>query len=214
MSFARIAALAALATGAAFAGLTAHAQVYRIVGPDGKVTFTDRPPEDAKVAPAQSVAVEGGGSPSASLPPELRKAVGQYPVTLYTTADCGPCGGARGFLRQRGIPFTEKTVNTRDDVAALQRLSGATSLPVLTIGGQQLQGFSQGEWGQYLDAAGYPATSQLPPGYRQPAPSPLVAVQLPAPRPAAQARPAPPPQAEAVPPSNGPNPANPAGIRF
>lgn len=214
MSFVRTAALAVFAAGAALAGLTAHAQVYRIVGPDGKVTFTDRPPENARGTAAQAVAVDGGGSPSSSLPAELRKAVGQYPVTLYTTTDCGPCGSARGFLRQRGIPFTEKTVNTRDDVAALQRMSGATSLPVLTIGGQQLQGFSQAEWGQYLDAAGYPATSQLPPGYRQPAPSPLVAVQLPAPRPAPQPRPAAPPQAEAAPPSNGPNPANPAGIRF
>ena len=47
----RTAARAALIAGTfACAGL-ASAQVYRIVGPDGKVTFSDRPPVDAKATP-------------------------------------------------------------------------------------------------------------------------------------------------------------------
>ena len=72
------------------------------------------------------------------------------------------------------------------------------------------------EWGQFLDAAGYPKTSQLPPGYRAAPPVPLVAVQAPAPRPApATAAPAPAAAAPAAPPPvTGPTPDNPAGIRF
>ena len=40
---------------------------------------------------------------------------------------------------------------------------------------QQIKGFSDGEWKQYLDAAGYTGTVRLPPGYRNPEPAPLAA---------------------------------------
>src|SRR5205085_870050 len=93
-------------------------QVFRIIGPDGKVTFSDRPPPDAKAVPAQTVTMGGGGgTPSASLPLELRNVVNRYPVTLYTTANCGPCESARSYLRQRGVPYTEYTVSKNEDYA-------------------------------------------------------------------------------------------------
>ena len=68
------------------------------------------------------------------------------------------------------------------------------------------------EWSQYLDAAGYPRTSQLPASFRNPEPRPLVAATQPVPRAAPEAARAP-QRAEAAPPSE-PAPANPAGIRF
>ena len=218
MSTARSAALAAFLASAALWGACAHAQVFRIVGPDGKVTFSDRPPPDAKAAPAQSVAIPSGtssGSGTGSLPGELRRVAGQYPVTLYTTKDCGPCNSARSYLQQRGIPYTEYTVGTREDFAALQRLSGSGNLPFLTVGGQHIPGFSEVEWSQYFDAAGYPKTSQLPSNYRNADPAPLVAVQPVAPpssRTATAQQPAQP--VAPVTPAEVPGAANPAGIRF
>ncbi len=89
-----------------------------------------------------------------------------FPVTLYTAAHCAPCASARNLLVSRGIPFTERTVGSNEDIEALKRLSGNTSLPFGSIGNQQLQGFSDSEWTQYLNAAGYPhavaVTAQLP----------------------------------------------------
>jgi glutaredoxin len=212
MSTVRLAALAALALWSA----VANAQVYRIVGPDGKVTFSDRPPADGKATPAAAVALPSGGSAIAALPTELRNAASRYPLTLYTRSDCGPCLSARSFLSNRGVPFTERTVNTNEDAQALGRLMGGSpALPFATLGAQHLRGFAEPEWSQLLDAAGYPRSSQLPPRYQNPAPTPLVAVQAPPP-PAARA-----PQAEAqrapepeAPSSNDQAPANPAGIRF
>src|SRR5688572_31861576 len=66
-------------------------QVYRIVGPDGRVTFSDRPPTDpaAKTAAAPSVSVSA--SANASLPFELRNVASRYPVTLYSGQECGAC---------------------------------------------------------------------------------------------------------------------------
>jgi glutaredoxin len=205
-----LAALCATSFGAA-------AQVYRIVGPDGKVTFSDKPPETTgKAGPA------GGGTLNSvnpadvignGLPFDLRTAASKYPVTLYTGSECAPCNSARNFLAGRGIPYSEKTVSTNDDAAALRKLSGEVRVPFLTIGGQQLHGYSETEWTQYLDAAGYPKSSQLPVGWRNPAPAPLVAVQAPAQRPAqAAAQPQQPQLVTPVPETPPPN--NPAGIRF
>ena len=199
----------------ALASVGAQAQaVYRIVGPDGKVTFSDRPPAEATAQPARSIAAPA--SPAAgngALPYELRQIANRYPVTIYTGSDCAPCGSLRNLLTSRGVPYTERTVVSNEDIAALQRLSGNSSLPFGTIGGQQLVGFSDAEWIQYLDAAGYPKQSQLPSNYRQPAPAPLVAAKpveaAPAAAPKAPARTTPPPPA-----NDGPTPSNPAGIRF
>lgn len=182
-------------------------QLYRIVGPDGRVTFSDVPPppsSNAKVTTGRGGSfTESAGS--SALPFELRNVVQRFPVTLYTSKDCGPCESGRNLLRNRGVPFTERTIESAEDAESLQRLSGSTSLPFATIGGQQIRGFSDVEWSQFLDAAGYPKTSQLPAGYRNPAPTPLVARAAPAPAAAAAAAPpAPAPSAN----------DNPAGIRF
>lgn len=186
-------------------------QMYRIVGPDGKVTFSDQLPAasaNAKVTAGTGKA-SGGGANNPALPLELRTVAGKFPVTIYTGKDCGPCGAGRSMLAARGIPFTEKTVESNDDIAALSRLTGESSLPAATIGGQMLKGYSEQEWGQYLDAAGYPATSKLPASYRNPAPTPMVAKAPAPPAPAPAAAPAPAPAA-----ATAPAPPNPAGIKF
>lgn len=216
MSSVRLAALAALVGCASLWAAASHAQVYRVVGPDGKVTFTDRPPAEGQAAaPATVVGMAAGGSSTGTLPLELRNVVSRYPVTLYTSPECGPCGAARSYLTTRGVPYTERTVTTNDDIKALSNLAGEARLPFATIGGQHVSGFSDQEYGAYLDAAGYPKTSQLPSSWRNPAPAPLVAAQALQPQ-AASDRPARPqaqPRAEAPRPS-APSPSNPAGIRF
>ena len=199
----------------ALVSVGAQAQaVYRIVGPDGKVTFSDRPTAEASAQPARSsTAPASPATTNGALPYELRQIANRYPVTIYTGSECAPCGSLRNLLTSRGVPYTERTVVSNEDIAALQRLSGSSSLPFGTIGGQQLVGFSDAEWVQYLDAAGYPKQSQLPSNYRQPAPTPLVAAKpvetAPAAEPKAPARPVPPPPA-----NDRPTPSNPAGIRF
>ena len=189
-------------------------QIYRIVGPDGRITFSDQPPLDAGKAatPAKAVPLPGAaGAGNAALPFELRQVASRYPVTLYSAPTCAPCGSGRAMLSSRGIPFAEKTVTTNEDIDALKRLSGgAASLPLLTIGGQQLRGFSEAEWTQFLDAAGYPKTSLLPPSYSRVPPAPLVAAQDQTPaRPAAEA----PADSQPLPPP-APPAENPAGIKF
>src|SRR5256885_8900445 len=90
---------------------TLFRSVYRIVGPDGKVTFSDRPAQSAQqqAAPAAPAApsVAGTTDSNANLPYALRQIAGRFPVTLYTSSDCAPCDSARQLLQSRGIPYAE-----------------------------------------------------------------------------------------------------------
>lgn len=188
--------------------------VYRIVGPDGKVTgFSDQPPSATTPARPVGNTTAGAAGAGAQLPFELRQVSTRYPVTLYTGRDCAPCNSGRNLLNARGIPYSEKTIETPQDGEALKRLSGEASLPFMTIGSQQIKGYSDAEWTQFLDAAGYPKQSALPSSYRRPAATPLVAVRPEAAATSSAAPRAGAPSAPAEVPVTPPV-QNPAGIRF
>jgi glutaredoxin len=202
--------LACVATLLAATSATVLAQpIYRHVDRNGQVVFSDQPPaaNAQPVAPSGASAIDGG---AAGLPYELRQVMQRYPVTIYTRDDCEPCDAGRALLATRGVPFDERQVRTPADSDALKRMSGQDALPLLSIGAQQLKGFSDTEWSQYLDVAGYPKSIALPAGYRRPAAQPLVAVTPAAPTAAAirDAAPTSNPPAPAAPVPRGPTPQN------
>jgi glutaredoxin len=143
---------------------TAQAQLYKWVGPDGKVTYSDVPPP-ASIKQVETKSLSGGGPSTAGLPYELSEAVKNSPVKLYTSAKCRPCDDGRRLLNTRGIPFTEKTVSTNQDIEQLRQLSGEAQLPVLVVGRSKQSGFDSSAWNSALSDAGYPASSRLPSNY-------------------------------------------------
>ncbi len=207
-----------------------HAQaVYRVVGADGSVSYSDRPSAAGAAARTAGASANAAGRPrgangaasgpvtpaataasaqTANFPPELQRAVQRYPVTLYTTNSCAPCDGARTMLNTRGVPFTEKRVVSEDDAQAFERMFSGRSVPAITIGPQALKGYAEADWVLYLDAAAYPKRSQLPPGYTAPAVLPMLDRTTPV------GDPTPPPSTPSRP--NLPPPAapTPGGIRF
>ena len=139
-----------------------HAQqVYKSVDKNGQVTYSEVPP-----LPGSGDKLTGESASSVPLPYALQQVVSRYPVTLYTTADCGPCISAKLMLTQRGVPFTERTVSSNEDLTAYKRLNSDNNFPLATIAAQQLKGYEESEWTKYLDAAGYPKSSSLPRNYR------------------------------------------------
>ena len=155
--------------------------MYKVVGPDGKVTYTDRPPtqNDGKAVPLGGA---GGVVSGAALPFVLQGPTSRYPVTLYTVPDCAPCDRARALLRQRGVPHTERIARTEADYEAWQRQLGSRQAPQMTLGTQKVEGLDESAWQGYLDAAGYPAQSALPRGYSFAPAQPLAPQAAPAPR--------------------------------
>jgi len=153
----------------------AQAQMYRWVDGSGKVHYSDRAPaSDAKNVQKQSVSAAPGSS--AGLPYALQQAVKSFPVTLYTSEACrDTCAQARELLNKRGVPYSEVTVADEVDIEKLKQLSGASVVPVMTVGREVYKGFEGGIYKAALDTAGYPASSVLPPGIqaRQPVAKPV-----------------------------------------
>jgi glutaredoxin len=172
---ARPSRLARLATAALLLGgvaVGAMAQTYKVVGPDGKVTFTDKPPTAAQIkAPTNGAATTAPGV--AGVPFETRQAMGKYPVTIYTTKPCPACDNARQALRARGIPFNEYTVGDDTELSAYRSRFNATTFPSISVGSKNMLGYNPVDLAGYLDAAGYPAQTRLT-GYSWPPAAPLV----------------------------------------
>lgn len=156
----------------------AHAQLYKWVGPDGKVTYSDTPPP-ALASRIETKSAAGGGINTGGLPYELAEAVRNNPVTLYTTSNCVPCDDGRRLLGERGVPYSEKTVSSAEDATQFRSVAGADAqLPYLMVGHRTERGYEKSAWNTALTAAGYPESSKLPRSYR----NPLAEAAAPAPK--------------------------------
>lgn len=184
--------------------LPAHA-LFKVVGPDGRVTYSDRaPPGDTR-----AVQVNRDGSIAANeatLPFALRQVMAKFPVTLYTASKCEACEMGRALLQRRGIPFAERTATTNEDKEVWEKVTGGQEAPVMKIGAQVMRGFNASAWEETLDVAGYSRQSQLPPNYKAAAAQPLV-------EPKATKPPVAAPEVATTPAPIDPQ-SNPRGIRF
>ncbi len=155
----------------------ASAQLYKWTDAQGKVHFTDKPPPpNAKQA---AIKPSAGGAASVPLPYALAQAAQNHPVVLYTGPGCQPCDLGRTFLKQRGIPFAEKTVDSNEDQARLKEAGNTNQLPLLVVGRNKNVAFEAGAWGALLSNASYPAENILPKNYQYPQAVPAAPVAPP-----------------------------------
>lgn len=137
--------------------LSAQAQTYRWTDPSGRTVISDTPP------PGSAKKVDRTGEATKAddgLPFSVKKAMETYPVTLYTSADCGDaCKQARDLLNGRGVPFTEKMMQKQEDADELKKLIGDVFVPSIKVGKQNYRGFESGAYTNLLDLAGYPKTA-------------------------------------------------------
>ena len=143
-------------------------QMYKWTGADGKVNYTDTPPPATARSSVSSDTPAAASDSRTALPYALAQAARNHPVVLYTTKTCVPCDLGRAYLAKRGIPYTEKTVNSAADIEHLKQSGGDGTMPMLLVGRSKQTGFESGAWGNMLTAAAYPETSRLPSGYRNP----------------------------------------------
>ena len=202
--------LAPLAIAMLLAATTAQAQLYKWVAPDGTVSFSDKPPP-ANAAKVERKSYAGGGSSLDQLPFELANAAKGSPVTLYTNSGCGvACDMGRKFLVERGIPYSEKLVDTEESFTLMKKQAGDIKFPTLVVGRNKQTGFNSGEWGGALTVAGYPTSNMMPKTYKNPGPEPLAKAA-----PAASAASAPQPDDSQKPAAPAPQPtSDKPGFRF
>ena len=112
----------------------ASTTLYKSVGPDGKVTYTDRPPADGRIEKT----IEYVSLPSSELPPsavayaeQLRKSsssstnvAGLNGVALFTASWCGYCKKAKAYLPAKGISYKEFDVESPGGMTAYAQAGG------------------------------------------------------------------------------------------
>lgn len=146
----------------------ALAQTYRWVDKDGRVHYTDTPPPPASSRSVERISAQSGTvSDSQPLAFGVQQAVKVNPVKLYTFSGCSAaCSEAKALLENRGVPYTEVSVDSPDKREELKRVSGGSNVPVLLVGRTVKQGFEASMYNAALDDGGYPKTSQLLPGQK------------------------------------------------
>lgn len=140
---------------------------YRWVDPQsGQTVFSDKPPPAGVKLLGRKEQAAANGSDGDGLSFAARRAAENFPVVLYTTADCvDTCQAGRNLLNGRGIPFREKVVATPEDGEELRRAAGGDPVaPTLLVGRQSVRGPELDAWNRLLDLAGYPQTA--PYGYK------------------------------------------------
>jgi glutaredoxin len=123
--------------------------VYKSIGPDGRVSYSDKPPTQGTLQ--EKIEIEDLPDNSA-LPPamigdleRIRRAPGSAPARLngtllFSASWCGYCRKARSYMAGRGIPFTEIDIETTDGKMAFAQ-AGGSGIPLLLANGRRIQGF-------------------------------------------------------------------------
>ena len=64
-------------------------------------------------------------------------------VTVYSSDSCGYCRMAKEFLKENGVSFTEKNINT--DPQARREMEGmkAEGVPIIVVGDEVIIGFNK-----------------------------------------------------------------------
>jgi len=131
--------------------------VYKSVGPDGKVIYSQEPPAGGKVEKTLNFS----NLPSTPLPDsvlryrdELQKSMsrklsdaGKPRATgqpaLFSAQWCGYCRQAKAYLAEKRIGYQEYDIDTPNGMRAFVELGGGRGVPVMLWNGKKVQGFSR-----------------------------------------------------------------------
>ena len=75
-------------------------------------------------------------------------------ITLFSTTWCGYCKKARAYLQARGTPFQEIDVESSAQGQSEFRSLGGRGVPVILVGNQRMDGYSEGTLAGMLQQAG------------------------------------------------------------
>lgn len=124
--------------------------LYKSVGADGRVVYSDQPPATGAVEKTMRleslpVSVVPGATPR----PAPNTAAAQAPaavvprgeVVLYMATWCGYCKAAKSYLAHKGITYRELDIDTPAGKTAFAQIGGR-GVPVLLTQGQRVTGFT------------------------------------------------------------------------
>ena len=127
--------------------------VYKSVGPDGKIVYSDHAPTTGRLEKTMKFELASSALPAsaASYMEQFRKThPGGAPpapagkgITLYSAVWCGYCKQAKAWLGAHGVAYNNIDIDAPGGLAALAQASGGgTGVPVLVVDGKTTGGFS------------------------------------------------------------------------
>lgn len=138
--------------------LSSAGTIYKTIGPDGKVIYSDKP--SSAGGPSKTVSYKS--MPASPLPAsvlryqqeiqqglknrlaEADKPIARNQVTLFTAPWCGYCRQAKSYLGEHNIPYTEYNIDTPEGMKIYSASSeGSSGIPLLLSHGQRKVGFSR-----------------------------------------------------------------------
>jgi glutaredoxin len=148
-----VAAILAIAAGSAWS----QQQVYRWVDADGRVRYTsEKPPEGVKATPLQSRISSYIGTPTVvGAAPAVAGRAQPAEVKMYATDWCGYCKQARAFMAKKGIRYAELDIEKSPAARAEYDRLGARGVPVILVGAQRMNGYSEERLAAMLKANGH-----------------------------------------------------------
>lgn len=112
-----------------------QAEIFKVVGQDGKVSFTDKDPQSEK---AEKLKIQTfSGAPAVSSPDGAVKR-----VTLYSAQWCGSCRAAKAYFISNKIAFDEWDIDKSLYAKSRVKELSNGSIPVILAGKQKMIGFS------------------------------------------------------------------------
>ncbi|KAB0667237.1 DUF4124 domain-containing protein [Oryzomonas japonica] len=160
-------ALIILSLGFSLAG----AEMYKWVDENGVVTFKDTPPPASKKRrkvkvysdsdfapapltqpqpqPAKHNTTKSALAPTPPAPPKKENFSGT--VELYVTDWCGYCKKAQAYLKGRGIPYVAYDIEKDGTAHKRYKELGGRGVPLIIIGSNKMNGFSQESLEYYLN---------------------------------------------------------------
>lgn len=119
------------------------------------MTFAPRTP----IPPAETQALTGTApaAPATVAPPtaeDVRAALKEVPITMYSTSWCPHCERARRWFRSNSISFVEYDVEANPDAKRAQRkLNPKGGVPTIDVDGVVEVGFSEQRVGKAISAS-------------------------------------------------------------
>ena len=139
--------------------------LYKSVGPDGKVSYTDRPPSTGHVEKTlkfENLPASNIPAPSLSYVEQLRRLRANIAATapapeagtliLFSAKWCTYCKLAKNYLTSKAIAYQEMDIDTTNGMAAFAQAGASKAIPLLVLGDRRLQGFSAPGYDAFLSA--------------------------------------------------------------